>query len=297
MSSPSFEVTPLTGTFGATVHGVALGALEDGARLTELLTEHLLVVFPGQFLTHEEQSRVAKLLGEPTPAHPVVPGHRDYPEILELDAQQGGKNARWHTDVTFVEVPPAASVLVVDETPPVGGDTMWADARSAYEQLAAPLRGAVDQLEAVHRIAPLAYWGEPFDSALGRDDAASLLEEAAKVGPVIHPVVRVHPVTERPSLFVNPGFTSHVLGLSRHESEHLLALLYDHLTQPERTLRHRWQPGDVVLWDNRATLHYAIDDYGDEPRKMRRITLRGTQPVGISGQRSRPATNPLDAVR
>jgi len=163
--------------------------------------------------------------------------------------------------------------------------------------LSPALQAACSQLEAVHRISPLAYWGEPFDTALVREDAQQLLDDAMKVPPVIHPVVRVHPSTGRPNLFVNPGFTTHIVGLSRVESDGLLALLYAHMTQPELTLRHRWQPGDVVMWDNRATMHYAVDDYGTVERRMRRVTIRGGAPVGPGGVESRLADDPLVAMR
>jgi taurine dioxygenase len=248
-------------------------------------------------VSRAEQVALARTLGEPTPAHPVVPGDPDHPEILELDGAKGGRNARWHTDVTFVATPPACSVLVADELPAYGGDTLWADTRSAYARLAPGLRALVDGLDAVHRIAPLAYWGEPFDTALSRDDAEALYRQAAEVPPVLHPVVRVHPVTGRPSLFVNPGFTTHVPGWSRIESDGLLRLLYEHMTQPELTVRHRWRPGDVVLWDNRATMHYAVDDYGTVTRRMRRVTVRGDLPVGLDGRRSHVVTDPLLVVR
>jgi alpha-ketoglutarate-dependent taurine dioxygenase len=300
----TWTIEPITPSFGAELHGEQLaGVLADtdpdaaGARLRELLEQHLVLVVRDQHLTHAQQVRLARALGEPTPAHPVVPGHPDHPEILELDGATGGRNARWHTDVTFVVAPPAASVLVADEVPSSGGDTLWADLRRAHQLLAAPLRDLVDRLEAVHRITPLAYWGEPFDTALGRDDAARLRADASKVPPVIHPVVRIHPTTGRPSLFVNPGFTSHVVGMSRIESEGLLGMLYEHATRPELVLRHRWRPGDVVLWDNRATMHYAIDDYGSAGRRMRRVTLRGDVPVGPTGRPSHVPDDPLLTVR
>lgn len=292
-----WKLRPLTGTFGADVSNLDLRTFEDGLALMSLLEEHLVLVFRDQHLTHAEQSRIARLMGEVTPAHPVVPGHPDFPEILELDAQQGGKNARWHTDVTFVEAPPAASVLVSDRTPEFGGDTLWADARAAYGALAPALRDALAQMEAVHHISPLAYWGEPFDSALSREDAKRLFDDASKMPPVVHPVVRVHPSTNRRALFVNPGFTTHIAGLSRIESDHLLRLLYEHIVQPEFTLRHQWRPGDVVMWDNRATLHYATDDYGRAERRMRRITLRGTPAIGPLLQESHVATDPLVSIR
>ena len=293
----AWTLTPITGSFGAELAGG--NARKDFApgELLALLEEHLVVVIRGQFLSHADQVALARTLGEPTPAHPVVPGHPDHPEILELDGAKGGKNARWHTDVTFVATPPAASVLVADATPEWGGDTMWADLRGAYASLSPGLQSLVGGLTAVHRISPLAYWGEPFDTALTRDDAQKLFDDAAKVPPVIHPVVRIHPGTGRPALFVNPGFTTHLTGMSRIESDHLLALLHAHTTQPELTLRHRWQPGDVVLWDNRATMHYAIDDYGSVERRMRRVTIRGAEPQGPSGFTSHVATDPLVAVR
>lgn len=297
MSAQEWTITPITGTFGATLTGGRVADGVDGEWLSRVLEERLLLVLPGQFLTHAQQVELARALGEPTPAHPVVPGHPDHPEILVLDGASGGRNARWHTDVTFVPTPPAASVLVGDIIPAYGGDTMWADSRTAYERLSPALQAAVDGLEAVHRISPLAYWGEPFDTAMSRDDVQQLFEDATRVPPVIHPVVRVHPVTGRKNLFVNPGFTTHIVGLSRIESDGLLRLLHEHMAQPELTLRHRWSAGDVVIWDNRSTLHYAVDDYGTVERLMRRVTIRGGKPFGPSGVESRVADDPLVAVR
>ena len=294
----AWSVTPITGVFGAELAGGRVdGDGFDPLWLATMLEQHRLLVLRDQGLSHAAQVELARALGEPTPAHPVIPGHPDFPEILIQDGAKGGRNARWHTDVTFVVAPPAASVLVADAMPPFGGDTMFADTRTAYDRLAAPVRAMVDQLEAVHRISPLAYWGEPFDSALSRDDAQQLLDDAGKVPPVIHPVVRVHPMTGRPNLFVNPGFTSHLVGMSRIESDGLLAMLFAHMIQPELVLRHRWRDGDVVIWDNRATMHYAIDDYGSAERRMRRVTVRGDRTVGPTGVESRIAADPLVAMR
>jgi taurine dioxygenase len=200
-------------------------------------------------------------------------------------------------DLVFVKAPPAVSVLVSDHVPAYGGDTLWVDLRTAYDRLAAPLRDLVDRLDAVHRISPLAYWGEPFDTALHREDAAELHRRSLDVPPVIHPVVRIHPLTGRRALFVNPGFTSHLIGLSRIESDALLDLLYRHSAQPEFVVRHRRQPGDLVIWDNRATMHYAIDDYGNADRRMRRVTLHGEPPIGVNGTVSHVVEDPLVAVR
>lgn len=291
------EVRRLSGHIGVEVVGLSDVLPWAKTHLLGLLERHLVVVLRNQFLSHADQVALARTLGEPTPAHPVVPGHPDHPEILELDAARGGKNARWHTDVTFVQNPPAASVLVADHTPNYGGDTQWVSMRAAYSVLSPALRDMVTNLEAVHRISPLAYWGEPFDSALTRDDALKLYDDALRVPPVSHPVVRIHPSTGEPALFVNPGFTTHIVGMSRIESDNLLKLLYEHCTQPEFVYRHRWHAGDVVMWDNRATMHYAVDDYGEVERRMRRVTVRGTTPVGPLGQTSTVVTDPLVAVR
>lgn len=293
----TWKLTPITGSFGAELVGGNARTDFAPGQLLSLLEEHLVLVLRDQYLSHADQVELARSLGEPTPAHPVVPGHPDHPEILELDAAKGGKNARWHTDVTFVATPPAASVLVADHVPSFGGDTLWADMRGAYENLNPALCRLIEDLSAVHRISPLAYWGEPFDTALSREDAQKLFDDATRVPPVVHPMVRIHPRTGRPSLFVNPGFTTHVAGFSRIESENLLKLLYEHATQPEFVLRHRWQPGDVVIWDNRATMHYATDDYGTAERRMRRVTIRGDRPVGPDGFESTVVSDPLLAVR
>jgi len=292
-----WQVAPITGTFGAELWGAALSDPAAAAAIPDLLAQHLVLAVRGQSVSPGDQVALARVLGEPTPAHPVVPGLPGFPEVLVLDGAAGGKNALWHTDVTFIPTPHAGSVLVADELPSRGGDTLFADLASAYERLSEPLRDAVNGLRAVHRIAPLAYWGEPFDTALTRPDALDLYERARDVPAVVHPVVRIHPRTGRRSLFVNRGFTSHLAGLSRIESEGLLALLYAHIEQPEFTLRHRWQAGDVLIWDNRATSHYAVDDYGSAPRSMRRVTVRGELPVGPDGFTSHATDDPLLAVR
>jgi alpha-ketoglutarate-dependent taurine dioxygenase len=292
-----WAVQRLTGCFGAELTGASLADPVAAAEVLDLLHEHLVLVVRDQSLAPADQVALANQLGTPTPAHPVIPSLPGFPEILPVDGALGGKNAMWHTDVTFVPRPPAASILVADDLPDHGGDTLFADMRSAYTGLAAPMRAMIGDLCAVHRISPLAYWGEPFDTALTRDDAMAMYEQSKLVPPVVHPTVRVHPVTGRPSLFVNPGFTSHIVGFSRHESDGVLKVLFEHATQPEYVMRHRWRAGDVVLWDNRATMHYATDDYGTSTRRMRRVTLAGAEPVGPSGFVSHIADDPLVAIR
>lgn len=296
-TTTQWDVKRISGHFGAELSGASLADPAAAEEIAGLLAEHLVIVVRNQNVGPGDQVALAHRLGTPTPAHPVVPGLPGFPEVLVLDGSAGGKNARWHTDVTFITYPHAGAILVADELPDHGGDTLWADLATAYEKLSPALRDAVDQLQAVHRITPLAYWGEPFDTALSRDDATNLLASAAEVPAVVHPVVRVHPVTGRKALFVNRGFTSHIVGLSRIESDGLLGLLYQHIEQPEFSLRHRWQVGDVLIWDNRVTSHYAVDDYGPTGRRVRRVTLRGDLPVGPDGFVSHTTDDPLLTIR
>ena len=283
-------VRPLTGTLGAEVRGVDLRRRLDDATVAELRALWLgykVLFFPEQSLSPEEQVALARRFGAVTPAHPVVPGAlADVPEILVLDSRRmrasreyapteaRSREAGWHTDVTFMPTPPAGSILSAQVVPDAGGDTLWADTQAAYERLDAPVRRLVDGLTAVHD---------------GRQAFAGFLAAGRAVrwegvvyrdlAPVEHPVVRTHPETLRPSLFVNPQFTSHIAGLPARDGAALLDLLFARMTVPEVTVRHRWRAGDVAFWDNRATMHYATLDYGDADRVMHRVTLRGDRPA------------------
>ena len=276
--APSLTIERVGAFHGARISGVDLATADDGtlAAVRSALVEHKVLFFAGQELDPDSQVLLGRRLGELTPSHPVVPGvDEDHPEIYALDAADNGFADVWHTDVTFVRRPPLGSVLRAVQVPEVGGDTQWADAEAAYRSLSAPVRDLADQLTAVHDgTREFGYYlaqrgGNRWE---GRD--------YDRLEPVEHPVVRVHPESGRRSLFVNPGFTSHIAGVSEHESRALLDLFYAHLTKPEHIVRHRWTAGDVAMWDNRSTLHYANRDYGDFRRIMHRVTFRGDEPVG-----------------
>jgi taurine dioxygenase len=176
--------------------------------------------------------------------------------------------------------PPTGSILRAVTLPPVGGDTMWADTRAAYDALAAPLQRLCDDLVAVHhdesyaaRVeadGPFTWDGEPLE----------------RLDPVEHPVVRVHPETGRKNLFVNPGFTRRLRDVPGAQGSRLLRLLHDHMTQPDFVVRHHWRPGTVAFWDNRTTMHFGVFDYGDAHRVMHRVTLKGDRPVGPAARRA-----------
>ncbi|MFE6937778.1 TauD/TfdA dioxygenase family protein [Streptomyces chartreusis] len=280
-TAPTLPVVELGPHFGAEIHGIDLARVDDDQvlALREALVAYKVLFVRGQHgLDDAAQIEFGRRLGEVTVGHPVHDSGDVAPEVYSLDSQDNGFADVWHTDVTFVERPPAISVLRAVLLPPNGGDTNWADSQLAYESLSPGLRDYVDTLTAVHDGSrEFGYY-----LAQRRQGRGNLWEGevVTHLTPVEHPVVRVHPESGRKGLFVNPGFTSHIVGVSEHESRGILDILYAHLTKPEHVVRHRWQPGDVALWDNRSTAHYANRDYGDRHRVMHRITLRGDTPVG-----------------
>jgi alpha-ketoglutarate-dependent taurine dioxygenase len=277
------DLEPLGPRFGAIIHGVHLATASDEqvAAIRAELTARKVLFFRGQHdLDPSGQVRLGNRIGELTASHPVVPGiDEDHTEIYALDSADDGFADVWHTDVTFVKRPPLGSILRAVTLPPAGGDTNWADLELAFESLAPPVRRLAEQLDAVHDGSKdFGYYLAQRRQGRGSEWEG---ETVTRLDPVVHPVVRVHPETGRRSLFVNPGFTVRIDGVSDAESRSLLDLFFAHLTKPEHVVRHRWAEGDVAMWDNRATAHYANRDYGDARRVMHRVTLRGDAPVGV----------------
>jgi alpha-ketoglutarate-dependent taurine dioxygenase len=274
------EIERLEPTIGARVHGVDLSrATDDQVRAVRAaLAEYKVLFFAGQHdLQPDSQIALGRRLGEVTESHPVVPGvDEEHPEIYALDSSNGGFADVWHTDVTFVRRPPLGSVLRAVVLPPTGGDTQWADLELAYRSLSEPVQRLADQLTAVHD------GTREFGYYLAQREERTKWEgeDFRALVPIEHPVVRVNPDTGRKGLFVNPGFVSHLKDVSDAESRYLLDLFYAHITKPEHIVRHRWSVGDVAMWDNRSTVHYANRDYGSTRRVMHRITLRGDAPIG-----------------
>lgn len=251
------RVRAVSGALGAEIHGLSLRAVSDAdfEWIRERLLEHLVLFFPDQDLEPDEHRAFALRFGEPE-IHPFIPKlDEDHPEIVVLRAESGFVADVWHTDVTFSDSPPVCSVLNALEMPARGGDTMWSNQYLAYERLAAPMKEMIGGLTAVHTAAT---YGHPEQQA-------------------VHPVVRVHPETGRPSLFVNPQFTRRIVELSREESRALLDLLYAHSVQTELTCRHAWSEGTIAIWDNRCTQHCAVHDYEGE-RVISRVTILGDRP-------------------
>jgi taurine dioxygenase len=275
-----FETRPLTTAIGATIHGIDCSAPlpdETVEALRSVWLDHLVLFFPDQDLTSDQQIAFASRFGEVTEGHPIERLEPERPEVQPITSDKDRTNF-WHTDVTFMPDPPMASLLYALVVPDVGGDTMWINTRAAYDALGQPLRRFCDHLSAWHH--------SPYYAQIVSEGGGNTWhgEKLDTLPPVRHPVVRVHPETGRRNLFVNPGFTVGVDGLPAGQSKAVLKLLYDHMTAPEFLVRYRWTPGTLALWDNRATMHYGIYDYGDARRVMHRVILRGDRPVGPEQQ-------------
>jgi taurine dioxygenase len=284
MARRSIEVRPISGSVGAELLGVDVGAGIDDAVLGEVraaLLQHGVVVLRDQKLSREAQLAFARRLGTPE-LHPIANGMAEHPEIIRVLKPAGERaffGTSWHTDNSFFEKPTSLTILYGETVPPVGGDTVFASMELAYETLSAPLQALVDPMRAVHS-ASSAYDPRTTGDAKYKGDAPiTYTYSDAIYDEVEHPIVRTHPETGRKSLYVNPMFTQRIVGLASHESRALLEMLYAHATRLEFTCRVRWAPGSLTMWDNRSVQHYAIDDYADFERVMYRVTLEGTRPV------------------
>ncbi len=286
------DVTLLSGAIGAEIRGVDLSEpLADDvlAAIRHVWLDRKVVFFPGQHLDSAQHIAFASQFGEPTEGHPVIPGIADHPEVFEIDytasrelyaaygdIAERGNGVSWHTDVTFVKRPPLGSILRAVEVPPSGGDTLFSDQEAALAALSPALQAFLETLTATHD-------GSAQFKPILEYVGAGTWEGAAftALDPVTHPVVRVHPETGRKALFMNPGFTTRINELSRAESDTLLRFLFDHAVQPQFTVRYHWHTGDLGFWDNRATQHSVVGDFGEQHRVIQRVTLRGTEPAGV----------------
>jgi alpha-ketoglutarate-dependent taurine dioxygenase len=280
------DVTQVGGSIGAVIGGIRIGGEASPAAVTELraaLLRHKVVFLRDQFhATDADQLAFARLLGATTRPHPTVSG--DGQAILPIDSEQGKANS-WHTDVTFVDRVPAISLLRAITLPPYGGTTVWANTAEAYRRLHPALKALVGGLRAVHT--------NLYDYAAERPQIGGIdvREEDYREQfrhlefETEHPVVRIHPETGEPTLLLG-HFVRSFTGLSTADFNDLFAVLQRHITRLENTVRWTWRDGDMAIWDNRATQHYAVADYDSLPRLLHRITIAGEIPVGISGDTS-----------
>ena len=279
----TIQVKPVAGRIGAQLEGVKLGGDISGETfefIHQALLKYKVLFFRDQHLSDAEHEAFSRRFGDQVP-HPTVRSAEQSAAILHLDAKETRANS-WHTDVTFVANYPKISILRGVVIPPYGGDTVWANTASAYNDLPEPLKQLADNLRALHT--------NVYDYATPRGTDESGLKRyreqfTAQVYETEHPLVRVHPESGERSLLLG-HFVKEIQGVSSNDSKQLIRLFHDRITHVDNTVRWRWQEGDVVIWDNRATQHIAINDYGDAPRIVRRTTIDGDVPVGVDGRLS-----------
>ncbi|MFE4819466.1 MULTISPECIES: TauD/TfdA dioxygenase family protein [Streptomyces] len=276
-------IRKLTGRIGALVEGVDFAAPTDPSTITALrhaLNEHKAIVFDDVNLDNAAQERVAGWFGDLTTAHPNVPAVDGTTNVLAVDSETSKAN-EWHTDVTFVLNPPQLTTLRSIVTPPYGGETLIANSAAAYRDLPEPLRALADSLRVVHT--NQYDYAHPAATTAQRQEYDRVFVSTPYE--TEHPLVRVHPLTGERGLFIG-GFAKRIVGLSNSDSADLLRIFQSYVTRPENVLRWSWGPGQLLIFDNRITQHYGVDNYDDHPRRLNRVTVAGDVPVGVDGRHS-----------
>jgi taurine dioxygenase len=275
MRNSRIEIRPSSGALGAEISGVDLTKPLDTASVGTLkgaLAEHGVIFFRDQSMTPDQQIAFARNFG-PININRFFKSDAAHPEIAEVRKEPDqAKNigGNWHTDHSYDQVPALGSILLAREVPPRGGDTLFACMAKAFATLSPGLQKTLEGLRAVHssrHVFGRPQYGREMNGRIGNPEAAT--QDA------IHPVVIRHPDSGRKILFVNPGFTTHVEGWTEAESKGLLETLYQHARRPDFQTRFQWREGSIAFWDNRATWHYAVNDYQGERRLMHRITVEG----------------------
>jgi alpha-ketoglutarate-dependent sulfate ester dioxygenase len=278
-------IRPVAGRIGAEVSGLHLSGDLDSRTvdaIRQALNRFKVIFFRGQeHLDERGQEAFGKLFGDLV-SHPTIPSLQGTQHVLDVDGAEA-RASSWHTDVTFVDAYPQISILRALVVPQFGGDTVWANTAAAYQSLSPSLRALADSLWAIHsnrsEYAGYRPTGKPEPLKRYYEVFTSTVYETQ------HPLVRIHPVTGERTLILG-YFVQKILGVSSADSPHLFALFQGHVTRLENTVRWRWSVGDVAMWDNRATQHTAVDDYGDQPRILRRVTVAGDIPVSVEGKAS-----------
>ncbi|MEP2830158.1 TauD/TfdA family dioxygenase [Parvibaculum sp.] len=275
MERQTATIRKVTPGCGAEVLGVDLAnpSNSDMETIRAAYRDYGVIFFRDQTLTPEEHIAFARRWGE-IDINKFFPANGEYPEIAEVRKEKEQKvniGGGWHTDHSYDAAPAMGSILVARELPETGGDTLFADMYKAYEGLSDGLKKTLEGLKAVHSNAHVFGTAGAYKSS----DQASGFKGESMVGEAVHPVVITHPLSGRKALYVNAAFTTHFEGWTWAESKSLLEYLYAHAASPEFTCRFEWREGSVAFWDNRATWHFAVNDYHGEKRLMHRITISG----------------------
>ncbi len=285
MSYQAIEVRPVAGSLGAEISGVDLARPLGNAAAAEIrraFTEHLVLFFRAQRLTPEQHLSFSRLFGRLVRV-PFIKHMAEYPDIIAVLKEADERKIStfgnaWHSDFSFLEEPPLGSILYARETPAHGGDTLFANMYQAYDELSEGMKRMLGGLRAMHSGRPYGRAGVPADLKTSRSIEIER-ENPEADREVAHPVVRLHPESGRKALFVNSIYTTRFEGMSEAESRPLLDFLFQHCQRPEFACRFRWAEGSLAVWDNRCTLHYAVNDYDGQRRLMHRTTVAGERPM------------------
>jgi taurine dioxygenase len=285
MTYQSIELRPVAGSLGAEVAGVNLArplGNSAAAEIRRAFTENLVLFFRDQNLSPEQHLTVSRLFG-PLSRVPYVKHMADYPDIIAVLKEADERKIStfgnaWHSDFSFLPEPPLGSVLYAREVPSHGGDTLWSNMYEAYEALSDGMKRMLGGLCAMHSGRPYGVGGVPKDLKTSRSIEMERNNPEAD-REFAHPVVRLHPESGRKALFVNAIYTTRFEDMTEAESRPLLDYLFEHCVRPEFTCRFRWAPGSLAIWDNRCTLHYAVNDYDGRRRLMHRTTIAGERPI------------------
>ena len=281
----AFSIRPVAPACGAEVFGIDLADLSLAAmqRVQQALADHSVLFFRDQKLTPTQQLEVTRRFGAILRV-PYIRHLEQYPDIIAVlkeadESKISTFGGTWHSDFSFLEEPPSLTLLFALELPALGGDTLWASQYAAYDALSSGMQKLLDPLRAIQTAWPHGTKGPGAGAAVSRSIGMVRGDPVAD-REIAHPVVRVHPVTGRKALFVNPVYTQHFEGMSGEESSPLLQFLFQHATRAEFTCRLRWAPGTLAVWDNRCLLHLAINDYDGSRRLLHRTTVAGQRVIG-----------------
>ena len=270
-----YNLEQITPTIGAEISNIDLSQDLSEEKLDQIyqdLIDYKVIFFRNQEISPKNHIALAKSFGEIEPPHPVYPHVKDFPEIvlLENDANNPPDTDEWHTDVTFKSDPAFASILYSKIIPPSGGDTLWCSLSAIYEALPDDTKKYLETLRAVH---DMGSFRNNFIEDDNEKSAQNVNEGFQKFGNAIHPMVKVHPISKNKLLYINPGFTSQIVGMNMTDSNNLLTYLFNFMNKPEFQIRFKWSANTIAIWDNRCTMHYAIGDYMPHHRQMNRITV------------------------
>ena len=276
------SVSPAGGSAGAFVTGVDLSKANDAeeiAGIRRALLDHQVIALPDQTLSLEDLERFTDALGgkDITPYVKSIDGHPFVIRILKEPHEKLNFANAWHTDLSYLEAPPSFTVLYCLETPPAGGDTVWANQYMAFETLSAGLRDTLFGLDAVHSAGPAYGTGGYLDGV--KDKMSTQIEPSREAyREQTHPAVIAHAETGKPALYLNPVYTQRIAGWTKAESDGLLGHVFRHAVNENFTWRLRWAPGTLAIWDNRCTQHFALNDYHGHRREMVRTSVKGSKP-------------------